>query len=1299
MGEVYKAHDMLLDRRVAVKFVHSLQSAPGAHWRLLVEARAAARIQHPNVVSVYRVGEIDERLFIVTELVGGKGLDRVAKPMPWQRVRKIAFGITRGLAAAHRQGVLHRDIKPSNVILVSDDEVKLLDFGLAKIEEAAALGRAAEDAPGAHDASTAAPSLEPTIPVLPAQPPEPAGAHDAGNGAGSGAGNGNGGGNGGGHGPAWVPSFELLGQESDDVHRPSDSLDLLAQHTAHADERLDGTVWGTPRYMAPELWRGEPATRRTDIYSLGVLLYELCTGAPPHAEADVAVLPVIASETPAPRLTRLVSDIDPRFAALVARCLAIDPAARFESADALYEELERLTRPGTETGIPEGNPYRGLLTFEAEHRALFFGRRSEIGVLVERLRTEPFVVITGDSGVGKSSLCRAGLLPLADDGGLGGPSRAWDVVQVMPGPRPLTAIAEALAPVLAGNAAAIADAMRAEPLVFDHFVRRHLGPRRGLLLFVDQLEELVTMAPPAEAALVGKALGSLAARSADLRLLATARSDFLPRLVGLMDEIARALYFLQPLSPAHIREAIVGPARVKGVAFESDALVGDLVASTARAEGGLPLLQFTLAELWDARPVDGDVLTAAALADIGGVGGSLSRHADRVMLGLTAAQRDAARRLLTALVTAEGTRARRHESELGVEEPDARAALDALIRGRLVVAHAGEQDAVYELAHDTLVVGWSTLRGWIDEEVEDREIKQRLAASAAEWERLGRTREALWGARQLGEAQRIRVETIAGRDRAFLAASWRALTHARRLRQAALIAMLVGLAGVYGGARLAATRAVEERVQAQMHGAAEIHAAARQKRAELDRLRAESLAAFDDRRLDRGEELWATALATAGELDALFQEAGRVLEGAALLGGHEHDVHRMLGQVLYERALAAEASGHVALHDELLQRMEMYDPEGVHARKWRAPGRIEVTSTPPGARVTLARYHTAGDGTRVLVEPRDLGVTPLTGVELPAGSYLLGLSAPGHADVRHPFVLARGERLDIAVPLLAPAEIPDGFSYIPPGRFLFGSGDSDEMRRMFLHAVPIHAVTTDAFFIARHETTYGEWIEYLRALPGAERARGISAASGALMGSVELVELPDGVWQLTLQPMSQTFVVREEQDLVYPRRDRNAALDWRKLPVGGITFPEAEAYAAWLDATGRVPGARLCTDLEWERAARGADDRIFPHGDKLRPDDANIDRTYADASSRGPDAVGSFPASRSPFGIDDMSGNVFEWTRSTLQDQEALAQGGAYFFDSIQARSDNRGVIAPDTRGAVIGVRLCASVRPAGASK
>jgi eukaryotic-like serine/threonine-protein kinase len=1284
MGEVYKAHDTLLDRHVAVKFVHSLQTTPGARWRLLVEARAAARIQHPNVVAVYRVGEVGDRLFIVSELVRGTGLDRVARPMPWRRVRKIALGIARGLAAAHRQGVLHRDIKPSNVILVSEDEVKLLDFGLAEIEEAATRGgRAAEDGGGAPaGADGAATSLEPTLPLSATQP-EPRADAD-GTGAASAAA----------EQTAWLRPATQDGQEPDDTRHPSDSLAFLAQRTPLVEQRGDGVLWGTPRYLAPELWRDQPATRRSDIYSLGVLLHELCTGAPPHAEADLAALPVIAGEQAAPPLARMVPDVDPRFAALVDRCLSIDPAARFESADALCDELERLTRPATEGSVPEGNPYRGLRSFEAEHRALFFGRRSEIGLLVERLRTEPFVVITGDSGVGKSSLCRAGLLPLVADGGLG-PTRGWDIVHVVPGPRPVTALAEALAPALRRDPAAIVGALLDAPIVFDHFVRRHLRPEHGLLLFVDQLEELVTMAGPDEAALAGKALGSLAARSSDLRLLATARSDFLPRLAGLMDEIARALYFLQPLSPAHIREAIVGPAAVKGVSFESDALVDALVASTARAEGGLPLLQFTLAELWDARPTDGAVLTATALEDIGGVGGSLSRHADHVLFGLTAAQRNAARRLLTALVTAEGTRARRGESELEVEEPDAHAALDALIQGRLVVAHAGEGGAVYELAHDALVVGWSTLRRWVDEEVEGREIKQRLEAAAAEWERLGRTREALWGARQLGEARRIRAERIGGRDRAFLDASRRALTRARRLRRAGLIAIVAGLAVVYGGARLTATRAVEQRVRAQMQSAGAAHTEARRERAELDRLRAEALAAFDARRIDSGEELWARALAAARRLDERLQEASRILEGAALLGGQEHDVHRMLGDVLYERALAAEVSGNRPLQDELVKRMEMYDADGVHARQWRTPGRIAIASTPPGARVTIAHYQKTAEGKRDLVERRDLGATPIADLELPAGSYLLELSAPDHADARYPFVLARGERLDIAVPLLAPTTIPDGFVYIPPGRFLFGSGESDEMRRLFLTTVPIHRVTTAGFLIARHETTYGEWIEYLRALPPAERKhRQIIAASGVLQGSVELIELPDGTWRLTLQPMSQTFVVGEGQALVYPARPRNATQDWRKLPVGGITVPEAEAYAAWLDATGRVPGARMCTEHEWERAARGADDRLYPHGDVLAPIDDNIDRTYADGQGRGPDAVGTFPASRSPFWVENMAGNVLEWTHSSLTDGEAVARGGAYFFDSIQARIDNRGVMQPDTRGAVIGVRLCASVGP-----
>jgi formylglycine-generating enzyme required for sulfatase activity len=133
------------------------------------------------------------------------------------------------------------------------------------------------------------------------------------------------------------------------------------------------------------------------------------------------------------------------------------------------------------------------------------------------------------------------------------------------------------------------------------------------------------------------------------------------------------------------------------------------------------------------------------------------------------------------------------------------------------------------------------------------------------------------------------------------------------------------------------------------------------------------------------------------------------------------------------------------------------------------------------------------------------------------------------------------------------------------------------------------------------------------------------------------------------------------------------------------------AYAAWLDATKRAPGARLCTGFEWEKAARGADGREYPHGDHLDLDDASFDSTYG-RDAMGPDEVGSHPASRSPFGLDDTAGNVFEWTTSSLARDEYVVRGGSYFHDPKTLRLPNRNVSPPTLRDTNVGLRLCATL-------
>src|SRR5690606_26755377 len=130
-----------------------------------------------------------------------------------------------------------------------------------------------------------------------------------------------------------------------------------------------------------------------------------------------------------------------------------------------------------------------------------------------------------------------------------------------------------------------------------------------------------------------------------------------------------------------------------------------------------------------------------------GVAGALSRHADGVLARLDRPEQQAARRLLGRLITAQGTRCERSEEELTSASSEARTALRALIEGRLLHARTEAGRSSYEIAHEALIESWGTLRHWIDEDAGQRALRQRLEEAAAEWERLGRAEELLWGRR------------------------------------------------------------------------------------------------------------------------------------------------------------------------------------------------------------------------------------------------------------------------------------------------------------------------------------------------------------------------------------------------------------------------------------------------------------------------------------------------------------------------------------------------------------------------
>ena len=406
-----------------------------------------------------------------------------------------------------------------------------------------------------------------------------------------------------------------------------------------------------------------------------------------------------------------------------------------EFRDKLEQDLrtlirQRLDRAGTaEPPLPvapvqlwHGSPYPGLRAFEHDQALIFFGRARETDQLLARLRdpTCRFLAVIGDSGVGKSSLLRAGLLPRLAGGALTG-SAAWPIAVLKPaeqGDDPFLALANALNGVLPPSARrppkAIAGRLASDPSALAELVASALScmpAEAELILLVDQLEELFAL--PLRDAFIG--LLTCATSIPGLRTLASLRADFYPAATR-DDRLAALLrsgsFPLAPPGLVALSEMIRWPAERAGATVTDD-LLQAILDDCGRDPGALPLVAFALAELWPEQGAAAN-LTVAGYEAIGRLHGAIGRRA--AALGLDAAERPMLLRLFSGLVQldADGiTTRRRIPRDRFAADPDVAALVDLLVEQRFLIASGAAVGSTVELAHEALLAGWSALKaGW-----------------------------------------------------------------------------------------------------------------------------------------------------------------------------------------------------------------------------------------------------------------------------------------------------------------------------------------------------------------------------------------------------------------------------------------------------------------------------------------------------------------------------------------------------------------------------------------------------------
>ncbi len=657
-------------------------------------------------------------------------------------------------------------------------------------------------------------------------------------------------------------------------------------------------------------------------------------------------------------------------AELLASALGLAEPARpvFVAAARGRAPAEEVVAALREAAVPEGpapGPYLGLVPFEERDARLFYGRDQLADQLVrrlaERLDGAGILLVAGESGSGKSSLLRAGLLPRLAAGALGPGSERWPRRVIRPTASPLRELAMVLAGMAGADPVSVYRSLSAAPgeapMLAEQAARTATGrgadlgsggpagavagaPSR-LVLVVDQFEELFTAGGDGDVDAVEReafvtALHAAATIPAGPRRLpaalvvAAVRADYLGRLIAyppLKAALDAGLFTVGPMSEAELRLAVTGPAAEAGLVVEP--AVADAVITELRDEAGgglgtsvLPLMSQAMAATWERR--EGNELTLRGYRRAGGVADAVNRGAQAAYDALSSGQQDAARLVFTQLtvITTDGRVARRRcrRADLSSPGPHMAADIDAVIgvftARRLLVL--GEESV--EIAHDALLYAWKQLLDWLGDDHLDRALYSQVVTDAATWDSNGRDSAYLYRPGRLAtiDAAAARWQGAPGRyprlpatSEAFLGAAHHAAGRATRRRRSVIAGLLALTVIAVSAAGVAVRDAADASRQAA--NASRQHAIALSRQLAADSLGADAASPLTARRLAVAAwRIFPTDQAGSALAGLLMeQQQGGVLPGDPFNGGVSTVAFSPDGHLL----AAAYGDGYVRLWD------------------------------------------------------------------------------------------------------------------------------------------------------------------------------------------------------------------------------------------------------------------------------------------------------------------------------------------------------------------------------------------------